>query len=71
MSLVNILQLSKFYPPIYGGIELVEKMITKAHRELGDKVFIVAFNNKETKNPIGEFGEKIEWITTDFNSEIM
>lgn len=63
---MNILQLSKFYPPIYGGIELVEKMFTRAHISLGDNVFIVAFKNQEkTFNPIGEFKENIHWIESD------
>lgn len=65
---VNVLQLSKFYPPILGGIELVEKMFTRAHSEIGDKVFIVAFRNNENLKPAGEFGEQIEWI--DSNLEL-
>lgn len=63
---MRILQLSKFYPPILGGIELVEKMVTKSHSELGDEVFIVAFKNKnEHFSSIGEFGESIKWINLD------
>lgn len=63
---MKILQLSKFYPPILGGIELVEKMITKAHCSLKDEVFIVAFKQKnENFSQTGEFGELIEWINLD------
>jgi glycosyltransferase involved in cell wall biosynthesis len=62
---VNVLQLSKFYPPVFGGIELVEKMLTKSHSELGDEVFIVAFHKSQTYSPIGEYGESIEWINLD------
>lgn len=65
MSSQNILQLSKYYSPILGGIELVEKMLTKAHSRLGDKVFIVAFKDDQIFDTVGEFGEKIEWINTD------
>ena len=64
MSSQHILQLAKYYPPIYGGIELVEKMLTRAHVELGDKVFIVAFKDQSDFSPNGEFGEKIEWLKT-------
>lgn len=63
---MRILQLSKFYPPVLGGIELVEKMITRSHRDLGDDVFIVAFKeNGERFSTEGEFGESIEWISLD------
>ncbi len=55
---MKILQLAKYYPPIYGGIELVEKMMTKAHVESGDFVTIHAFDKKNDVH-IGEFGEKI------------
>ena len=63
---MKILQLSKFYPPILGGIELVEKMITKAHSILQDEVFIVAFKQKnENFSDKGEFKESIKWINLD------
>lgn len=55
---MKILQLAKYYPPIYGGIELVEKMMTKAHVENGDFVTIHAFDKKD-EIQLGEFGEKI------------
>jgi glycosyltransferase involved in cell wall biosynthesis len=63
---MNILQLAKYYPPVYGGIELVEKMMTKVHRESGDNVFISAFS-KESKTENGEFGEIIFRINERFN----
>ncbi len=64
---MNILQLCKFYPPIFGGIELVEKMLTKAHSSLGDSVNIVAFKNNIQKDlkEKGEFDEPITWINMD------
>jgi rhamnosyl/mannosyltransferase len=61
---VNILQLCKYYPPVLGGIELVEKTITKAHVDLGDRVFIVAFSRNKD-NRIGELGESIHLVRQD------
>jgi rhamnosyl/mannosyltransferase len=61
---VNILQLCKFYPPILGGIELVEKTITRAHTDLSDKVVIVAFSGSEGEMS-GEFGESVYLIKQD------
>lgn len=55
---MKILQLAKYYPPVYGGIELVEKMMTKAHCEHGDRVEIHAFD-KNSKCDVGEFGEDV------------
>jgi len=52
----------KILPAYFGGIELVAKMFTKAHADLGDNVFIVAFRNSEKHQTVGEYGEKIEWI---------
>lgn len=61
---MKVLQLCKYYPPILGGIELVEKTITKAHTDLNDSVVIVSFNKKEG-NDVGEFNEKIYLIKQD------
>jgi glycosyltransferase involved in cell wall biosynthesis len=61
---VNILQLCKYYPPVLGGIELVEKTITKAHMELGDSVTIVAFSHSKGELK-GEFLETIYHIKQD------
>lgn len=63
--MANVLQLAKYYPPILGGIELVEKMLTKAHVELQDQVFIIAFRNEHELASVGEFGEYVEWINAD------
>lgn len=63
---MNILQLCKFYPPMFGGIELVEKMLTKAHIDLNDSVNIIAFKNtKSDLKSSGEFHESIFWIDMD------
>lgn len=61
---MNVLQLCKYYPPILGGIELVEKTITKAHASLNDKVLIVAFSTSD-ENQVGEFLEQILLIKQD------
>lgn len=61
---MNILQLCKYYPPTLGGIELVEKTITKAHTDLGDNVFIVAFYEESTSQ-VGAFCEHIKLIRED------
>lgn len=63
---MNVLQLAKYYPPIYGGIELVEKMITKSYIENGDQVIIHAFDKVE-KNENGEFNEKIIRLKENLN----
>lgn len=61
---MNILQLCKYYPPVLGGIELVEKTITKTHSELGDAVTVVAFSKNEDTS-LGEFQEKVYLIKQD------
>lgn len=63
---MNVLQLAKYYPPIYGGIELVEKMISKSYCENNNSVFIHAFD-KDHKEDVGEFGEKINRLKENFN----
>jgi glycosyltransferase involved in cell wall biosynthesis len=55
---MKIIQLSKYYPPYQGGIELVAKMITKAHVELKDSVDIISFG-EEDKKYRGNFSEKV------------
>ena len=62
---MNVLQLCKYYPPILGGIELVEKNITKAHAELKDNVVIVAFSTSPKEILIGEFLETVYSIGQD------
>jgi glycosyltransferase involved in cell wall biosynthesis len=61
---VNILQLCKYYPPVLGGIELVEKTITKAHSDLMDVVVVVAFSVSDDEQ-VGKFFEKIYLIKQD------
>lgn len=61
---MNILQLCKYYPPILGGIELVEKTITKAHADLKDNVTVIAFSDS-VQESTGEFSEKIYLIKQD------
>lgn len=47
-----------------GGIELVEKTVTKAHADLNDKIFIVAFSTSPDSQ-IGEYSENIHLISQD------
>ncbi|MFZ4712071.1 MAG: glycosyltransferase [Bacteriovoracaceae bacterium] len=55
---MKILQLSKYYEPVNGGIELVAKLMTKAFREDNHEVRVVAFSDNEGER-IGRYGEKI------------
>ena len=59
-----MLQLCKYYPPVLGGIELVEKTITRAHTDLSDKVFVAAFSSAKDEQ-VGEFSEKVYLIKQD------
>ena len=61
---MRILQLSKYYPPTKGGIELVAQMISKVHAELGDSVDIISFGqgNREYQ---GIFNETVTQINQD------
>ncbi len=52
------LQLAKYYPPIKGGIELVEKMMTKSLVELGHEVTVISYS-KNTLIRQGEFKENV------------
>lgn len=63
---MKVLQLSKYYPPFKGGIELVAKMITKSHTDLGDTVSIISFG-KNTTEYTGEFKEQVLQIKANLN----
>ncbi len=60
----QILQLSKYYPPYRGGIELVAKMITKAHRSHENTMSIISFG-ETSKNYTGEFAEQVYQFKAD------
>lgn len=47
-----------------GGIELVAKMLSKAHMEIGDKVSVLSFGEGE-KNYTGEFSESVTQLHCD------
>lgn len=64
MAQLKILQLSKFYPPTMGGIELVAKMISKAHSDIGDQINVLSFGSGD-KDYSGEFGENIHQLNSD------
>ncbi|MBC7430408.1 MAG: glycosyltransferase [Bacteriovorax sp.] len=55
---MNILQLSKYYDPVNGGIELVAKQVTKALVQAHHKVTVVAFS-KNNSVRTGKLGEEI------------
>ncbi|MBC7713352.1 MAG: glycosyltransferase [Rhizobacter sp.] len=55
---MNILQLSKYYDPVNGGIELVAKQVTKAFAQAGHKVTVVAFSDNNSIRT-GKLGEEI------------
>lgn len=61
----RILQLSKYYFPSCGGIELVAKNISKAHRLISDHVDIICFGESNFEN-IGPYGEKVYTFKEDF-----
>ncbi len=62
---MRILQLSKFYPPTRGGIEVVAETLSRAHADMGDEVAILCFgkNNKTYK---GKYGETVNEIQENF-----
>ncbi len=62
--MAKVLQLSKFYYPTFGGVELVAEQITWAHRENCDEVLIVAFGKQNCQYK-GIFGEDVMQINTD------
>lgn len=55
---MKVLQLSKYYPPRYGGIELVAQMLSRAHTDLGDEVDILAFGTSNYEYA-GNYKEKV------------
>lgn len=61
---MKVLQLSKYYEPVKGGIELVAREMTKAHLGGGDKVSIIAFSKNDEKVK-GTLGESIWRIKQD------
>lgn len=55
---MKILQLSKYYPPTHGGLELVAEFFSRASVVLKNDVTVVALG-ESTKNYTGRYGEKV------------
>ena len=55
---MKILQLSKYYPPTLGGLELVAEFFSRASVLLKNEVTVIALG-QTTKNYTGRFGEKV------------
>lgn len=55
---MRILQLSKYYPPALGGLELVAEFFSRAGSDLGHQVDIIALGN-ETKVYTGKYSETV------------
>lgn len=55
---MKILQLSKFYPPAVGGIELVAENFSRAFIQLGHEVEVFSFGKNE-QHYQGQWGEKV------------
>jgi rhamnosyl/mannosyltransferase len=62
---MNVLQLSKYYPPRKGGIETVAAQFSRAHQALGDQNYIISFGDQEAFYT-GNFQEKVTQIKQDF-----
>jgi rhamnosyl/mannosyltransferase len=62
---MNVLQLSKYYPPKKGGIESVAAQFSRAHQKLGDQNFIISFGDQDSEY-VGNFQEKVKQIKQDF-----
>jgi rhamnosyl/mannosyltransferase len=62
---MNVLQLSKYYPPRKGGIETVAAQFSRAHQALGDQNYIISFGDRDSEYT-GNFNEKITQIKQDF-----
>ena len=55
---MKILQLSKYYPPTHGGLELVAEFFSRASIDLGHEVQVLSLGN-ESKVYQGKFGETV------------
>lgn len=55
---LKILQLSKYYPPINGGIEIVAEFFSRALTELGHEVNVLSFGQSD-KFYTGKYHEKV------------
>ena len=64
---MKVLQISKYYHPFSGGLELVAKRISQALHDSNICVDIFAFdkNSEIVNESVGPFGEGIHWLRED------
>lgn len=55
---MRILQLSKYYPPALGGLELVAEFFSRAAAELGHQVGVVSLGT-DTREYVGRYQERV------------
>lgn len=55
---MNVLQLSKYYPPSHGGLELVAEFFSRAAQDLNHHTSVISLG-AETKNYHGRYGEQV------------
>lgn len=61
---MKILQLSKFYPPTHGGLEVVAEFFSRASVALGHDVTVLSVG-EESKNYSGRYRERVIQCKTD------
>lgn len=63
---MKILQLSKYYPPTFGGLEIVAEFFSRAAIDLGHEVTVLSVG-KGPRNYQGRYGEEVLQSNEDLN----